>query len=84
MGRAPSFLICTLKATDFEYHHRTLLHLSVLSVAFLTDLVNRDDVVWTLVRGHSEARLLERVASALATLLIGLATALRTSERYPY
>lgn len=81
MGGSPSVLSRTLKATDFEYHHRTLLHLSVVSVAFLTYLVNPDDVVWAQVRGHSDARLMERVAFAVATLLIGVATVLRTWGR---
>jgi hypothetical protein len=65
-------------ATDFEYRHRAWLHLAVVSLAFLTYVVDRDDVVWALVKGHGEARLLERAAFTLATLLIGAATALRT------
>jgi hypothetical protein len=70
-----------MKATDFEYRHRTLLHLAAVAVAFLTYFVDRDDVVWALVREHSQARLLERAAFALATLLIGFATGLRTRGR---
>lgn len=70
-----------MKATEFEYRHRTLLHLTAVAIAFLSYLVNRDDIVWALVRGHSEARLLERAAFTIATVLIGVGTALRTWGR---
>ena len=70
-----------MKATDFEYRHRMLLHLAVVSIAFLTYLVDRDDILWALVRGHHDARLLERVGFTVATLLIGVGTALRTWGR---
>ena len=67
-----------MKATDFEYRHQTLLHLAAISIAFLMYLVDRVDVVWALVQGQPDARLLERVAFAIATLLIGCGAALRT------
>jgi protein-S-isoprenylcysteine O-methyltransferase Ste14 len=73
-----------MKATDFEYRHQTLMHLLIVAVSFLTYLTDRDDVVWALVREQSHPRLLERLFFALATLLIGIATALRTWARaYP-
>jgi hypothetical protein len=67
-----------MKATDFEYRHQTLLHFAVIAIAFLTYLVDRVDIVWALVQGQTDARLLERIAFAIATLLIGCGTALRT------
>ena len=67
-----------MKATDFEYRHQTLLHFTAISIAFLTYLVDRVDVVWALVQGQSDARLLERFAFGVATLLIGCGSALRT------
>jgi hypothetical protein len=67
-----------MKATDFEYRHQTLLHFTAISIAFLTYLVDRVDVVWALVQGQTDARLLERIAFAIATLLIGSGAALRT------
>ncbi len=70
-----------MKATDFEYRHQTLLHFTVISIAFLTYLVDRVDVVWALVQAQTDAKLLERVAFAVATLLIGCGAALRTWDR---
>ena len=42
----------TIRATDFEYRHQTLLHLFVVGVAFLAYAFQRDDIVWVLVIGH--------------------------------
>jgi Na+-transporting NADH:ubiquinone oxidoreductase subunit NqrB len=47
----------------------------------LTYLVQRDDVVWALVRGQSHPRLLERLFFGVATLLIGVSSAIRTWAR---
>ena len=70
-----------MKASDFEYRHRTLLHLTAVSIAFLTYLIDRDDIVWAMVRGYSRARLLERAIFAVATALIGIGSILRTWGR---
>jgi hypothetical protein len=67
-----------MTATDFEARHQTLIHLLIVGVAFLTYWIDRDDIVWTLVQGQTHPRLLERLLFALATLLIGVSTALRT------
>jgi hypothetical protein len=67
-----------MKATDFEYRHRTLLHLSVVGVAFLTYLPDRDDIVWRFVRDSPSTRVLERVAFAVAAILIGAGAGLCT------
>jgi hypothetical protein len=70
-----------MRATDFEYRHQTLVHLIIVSVAFLTYLVQRDDVVWALVRAQSHPRLLERLFFGVATVLIGVSSAVRTWAR---
>jgi hypothetical protein len=67
-----------VRATDFEYRHQTLVHLLIVAISFLTYLIDRDDIVWALVRGQPNARFLERLLFALATILIGVSTAVRT------
>jgi protein-S-isoprenylcysteine O-methyltransferase Ste14 len=67
-----------MTATDFEVRHHTVIHLLIVGVAFLTYLIDRNDIVWALVQGQTHSRLLERLLFALATLLIGVSTALRT------
>ena len=59
-----------LIATDFEFRHQTLLHLSLVGLALLTYVINPDDIVWALVRHHSDARSLERMAFALGALIM--------------
>jgi MFS family permease len=59
-----------MKATDFEYRHRTLLHLLVVGLAVATYFVSRDDIVWSLVRDHSNNRFLEQVAFGVGTLML--------------
>src|ERR1700683_5606207 len=46
-----------MRGSDVEYRHQTVVHLIIVSVAFLTYLVQRDDVVWALVRAQSHPRL---------------------------
>ena len=67
-----------MKATDFELRHQTPVHLTLVTAAFLTYLVDPDDMVWKLVRGEPHARLLERLLFAVATVLIGTGSWLRT------
>jgi hypothetical protein len=63
-----------MRATGFEFRHQTLLHLFVIGMALLTYAVNPDDIVWALVRGHSNNRLLERVVfGAGAIVAVGSA-----------
>jgi protein-S-isoprenylcysteine O-methyltransferase Ste14 len=74
-----------VRATDFEYRHQTLIHLLIVAISFLTYLIDRDDIVWALVRGQPHAKLLERLLFAVATLFIGAATVVRTWARaYPW
>jgi hypothetical protein len=60
-----------MSATGFEVRHQTLLHLLIVSLAFLTYLFTPDDVVWAFVKHSTHTRLLERSLFAVATLLIG-------------
>ena len=39
-----------MSATDFEVRHQTLLHLLLVSLAFLTYLLVPDDIVWAFVK----------------------------------
>ncbi len=59
-----------LIATDFEFRHQTLLHLSLVGLALLTYVINPADIVWALVRHHSDARSLERMAFALGAMIM--------------
>jgi hypothetical protein len=73
-----------VRATDFEYRHQTLIHLVLLTCAFLTYLIDRDDIVWALVKDQAHPRLLERLLFAFATVLVGAAAAICTWARaYP-
>lgn len=55
-----------------------LLHLLVVSVALLAYLINPDDIVWSLVRGHSDGRMLERLVFAAGAIVVLIAAALET------
>jgi len=73
-----------MKATDFEVRHRTLLHMVIVGLAFLTYVVAPDDIVWLSVKDTPHYHLLERSLFALATLLIGVAAGICTWARaYP-
>jgi protein-S-isoprenylcysteine O-methyltransferase Ste14 len=72
------------KATDFEYRYQTLIHLFIVTIAFLTYLIDRDDIVWALVKGQPYPQLLERLLFGVAAVLIGGSAAIRTWARaYP-
>ena len=68
-----------MKASEFEYRHRALIHLIIVAVSLATYLIAPDDVVWALVKGTFHPRLYERVLFAVAAVLIGVAAAIRTS-----
>ncbi len=73
-----------MQATDFEYRHQTVLHLLVVGLAVSTYLVSRDDIVWAVVRGHSNNRFLEQLAFALGTLMLISCAGLETwASAYP-
>jgi hypothetical protein len=69
----------TIRATDFEYRHQTLLHLFVVGVAFLAYAFQRDDIVWVLVKQHTTYRtLLERIVFGIGALEVLGSAALQT------
>lgn len=70
-----------MRATDFEYRRQALVHLLIVATSFLTYFLDRNDIVWALVRGQSHPQLLERLLFSIATILIGLSTAIRTWAR---
>jgi hypothetical protein len=70
-----------MKATNFEYRHQTLAHQLIVLLAFLTYLIDPDDIVWRFVRDTSSPRLWERALFILATTLIAAGAALSTWAR---
>ena len=70
-----------MKATDFEYRHQTLVHQLIVAVAFLTYLIQPDDIVWQFVKNRVEPQTLERILFIVATLFIGAGAALCTWAR---
>ncbi len=70
-----------MKATGFEYRHQTLTHQLVVLAAFLTYLIDPNDIVWRFVRDTSAPRLWERTLFILATILIAAGAALSTWAR---
>jgi hypothetical protein len=63
-----------MKASRLEHRHQTLFHLLLVGLAVATYLRNPDDIVWAVVRGHSDSALLERlVFGAGALMLLGSA-----------
>lgn len=73
-----------MKATEFEVRHQTLLHLLVVTFAFCTYLIQRDDIVWAWIKDSTQNRLFERSLFAVAALLVGLGAGFCSWERmYP-
>lgn len=71
-----------MRATDFEVRHQTLLHQFLVLAAFLTYLVDRDNIVWRFIKGEAgDVRLLERAIFAISTVLFGMAAYLCTKSR---
>jgi hypothetical protein len=71
-----------MRATDFEVRHQTLLHQLLVLAAFLTYLVDRDDIVWRFIKGEAgDVRLLERAIFDISTVLFGMAAYLCTKSR---
>lgn len=68
-----------MNATEFEFRDQTLLHLVVVGAAFATYLADPVDIVWAVVEHRPDARLLEHLCFASATVLIGAGAWLRTS-----
>ena len=45
-----------MKATDFEYRHQTLVQQFIVAAAFLTYLVEGEDIVWRFVKDSPAPR----------------------------
>jgi hypothetical protein len=71
----------TMKATDFEYRRPTLVHQFIVAAAFLTYLVDREDVVWRFVKDSAAPRVFERFLFVLATVFILAGAAICTWAR---
>jgi hypothetical protein len=70
-----------MKANNFEYGHQTLVHLMIVAVAFLTYLVDRDDIVWRFVKDSTAPRMWERSLFLIATLAIAVGAGICTWAR---
>ncbi len=70
-----------MKATDFEYSHQTLVHQFIVTAAFLTYFVDREDIVWRFVKDSSAPRGFERFFFIVATVFIVVGAAICTSAR---
>ena len=70
-----------MKATDFEDRHQTLLHQFLVAAAFLTYMIDRDDVVWRFVKDSTASRELERSLFIVATLFIAFGAGVCTWAR---
>ena len=75
-----------LKATEFEYRHQTLVHQLIIGAAFLTYLVDREDIVWRLVKNTPTPYVLERFVFIVATMFIAIGVGFCTwarADRHP-
>ncbi len=70
-----------MKANNFEYGHQKLVHLLIVAIAFLTYLVDRDDIVWRFVKDSTAPRTWERSLFLIATLAIAVGAGLCTWAR---
>ena len=65
--------------TDFEYRHQTLVHQLIVGAAFLTYLIDREDVVWRLVKNTANPHVLERSIFIGATVFVAVGAGLCTN-----
>jgi hypothetical protein len=68
-------------ASDFEYRHQTLIHQSVVAVALVTYLFDREDIVWRFVKDSAAPRPLERALFIAATIAIAVGAWILTWSR---
>ena len=72
-----------MKASDFEYRHENLMHFLLIGLAMLTYLRDRDDIVWSLVRNHSDSASWERFVFGIGALMLLASAALETWANAP-
>jgi len=70
-----------MRATEFEQRHAFLFHQGIVLVAFLTYLLQRDDIVWRYIKDNPANRVQEHTLFAVATFLVGLGAILCTRAR---
>ena len=70
-----------MNATDFEYRHQPLVHQFIVAAAFLTYLMQPDDVLWRFVRNRTAPHQLERSLFIVATLFIAVGAGVCTWAR---
>src|SRR5260370_8804851 len=71
--------LLTIRATQFEYRHPILVPQLIVAAAFGTYCIQRDDIVWQLIKNTGEHTVfLERILFAIATLMVGAAAILCT------
>lgn len=70
-----------MKASEFEYHHPKLLHQLLVGTAFLTYLIDPEDIVWRFIKNTSSPHELERVLFLVATVAVAVGAALCTWAR---
>jgi hypothetical protein len=67
-----------MTATELVYRHQTFLHQMIVGAAFLTYLLQPDDIVWWLVKDRLAPHGLKRTLFVLATLLIAVGATICT------
>jgi len=67
-----------LNATGFEYRHQTLVHQLIVAAAFATYLVDREDIVWRLVKNTATPHVLERSIFIVAVVFVAVGAGLCT------
>lgn len=68
-----------MKATEFEFRHRSLLNLFQFWIAFQMYSIDHTDVVWAFVRwDNPRGALMARLIFGLGAILIGAGAAVRT------
>jgi protein-S-isoprenylcysteine O-methyltransferase Ste14 len=74
LGERPS-----IKATEFEFRHRSLLNLIHFWIAFQLYSVDHINIVWAFVHWNNpRGDFIARMVFGFGTLLVGLASAVRT------
>src|SRR5260370_41425371 len=71
--------LLTIRAIEFEYRHPIRVHQPIVEAGFGTYFIQRDDIVWQLIKNTGEHTVfLERILFAIATLMVGAAAILCT------
>jgi hypothetical protein len=66
------------KATGFEHRHQTLLHLLLVGMALAAYFLDPNDIVWAVVRRHTNREFVEQATFAVGTLMLLVCAVLET------